>query len=254
MRDNPGLGAPSAGAHGHRTSADRGVRFGRLQRLALAPDIPSPGDPLFTPDQLRLTRRSLAALAVLSALGMTGTASSLYLVNHYPLLLIALSPLGRNLVLVAPVVDPFAFLTVGVLRRGAFYLACFQLGTGLGPAGVQWLEARARRFARLVRWLEDLFGKAPRLVILFFAGPTVSMLAGMSAMPLRTYVPLALASLVGRLLLILAFGEVFREPIEVVLAWIDEYWVPGTVVLVLGMAIYQGWRMRRSRAGAGLTP
>lgn len=216
----------------------------------LAPDVPAPDPSLLTPERLRLTRRSLGVLAVLSGLGMLGTASSLYLVNHHPLLLIALSPLGRNLILVAPIVDPFAFVVVGVLRRGAFYLACFQLGRALGPAGVQWLEARAARFARFVRWLEDLFARAPRFVVLTFAGPTVSMLAGMSAMPARTYVLLAFASLVSRLLVILAFGEVLREPIEWVLAWIDEYWVPGTVVLVLGMLVYQGWRVRRARLRA----
>jgi len=221
--------------------------------LAFTPDIEVPDPSRLTPEQLRLTRRSLAVLAVLSGLGMVGAASSLYLVNHHPLLLIALSPLGRNLLLVAPVVDPFAFLAVGVLRRGAFYLACFQLGRALGPAGLPWLEARAARFARFVRWIEDLFQKAPRFVVLTFAGPTVSMLAGISGMPVRTYVPLALTSLVARLLVILVFGEVLREPIEWLLLWIDEYWVPGTVVLVLGMLLYQWWRVRRARLRAAGT-
>jgi hypothetical protein len=32
------------------------------------------------------------------------------------------------------------------------------------------------------------------------------------------------------------------------LALIDEYWVPGTAVMVLGILGYRWWRIRRSRA------
>jgi membrane protein DedA with SNARE-associated domain len=216
--------------------------------LTIAPDIEAAEASLLDPERRRLARRSLSILGVLSIGSMTGSASSLYLVNHYPLLLIALSPLGRHLVLVAPIAHPLAFVLVGVLRRGAFYLACFQLGHALGPAGVHWLEERAARFARFVRWVESLFQKAPRLVVLVGAGPTVSMLAGMAGMSTATFVPLAAASLVFRMLLILAFGEIMRSPIEWILAWIDEYWVPGTAVLVLATLVYQWWRVRRSRA------
>lgn len=179
---------------------------------------------------------------------MTGSASSLYLVNHYPLLLIALSPLGRHLVLVAPIVDPVAFVGVAVLRRMAFYLACFQLGRALGPTGVVWLEVRAARFARFVRWVERLFARWSRTVVLLGTGPTVSALAGMSGMPLQLYTGLALVGLVVRMLLLLAFAEMLREPIEWLLALIDEYWVPGTALLVAGTLAYQWRRIRAARA------
>ena len=179
-----------------------------------------------------------------------GLGSSAYLVNHYPLLLIGLSPIGRHLILVVPRVDPVGFILVGGLRRFAFYLACFQLGRALGPPGVVWLEERAARFARFVRWIESWFRKAPRLVVLFFAGPTVSALAGMSGMAISTYVGLASLSLLARLVLILAFGELLREPIEWLLALIDEYWVQITTAMVLGVLLYQWWRIRRSRRQA----
>jgi len=130
----------------------------------------------------------------------------------------------------------------------AFYLACFQLGRGLGPTGVVWLEARAARFARFVRWVESLFARAPHLVVLVMAGPTTSGLAGMAGIWMPAFVSLATASLVMRMLLVLAFAEFLREPIEWLLAWIDEYWIPGTVVLVLGTLVYQWLRIRRARA------
>ena len=187
-------------------------------------------------------------LGILSLGSLAGAASSLYLVNHHPLLLIALSPLGRHLLLVAPIVDPVAFVVVAVLRRMAFYLACFQMGRGLGPSGVEWLEARAARFAVFVRWIERLFGRAPHAVVLVLAGPTVSGLAGMSGMRAAAFVSLATLSLVMRMLFLLGFAEILRDPIQWLLSRIDEYWVPGTAVLVVGALAYQWRRIRRARA------
>ena len=54
---------------------------------------------------------------MLSAGSAVGLAASAYLVNHYPLLLIALSPIGRHLILVVPNVDPGAFLLVAGLQQ-----------------------------------------------------------------------------------------------------------------------------------------
>jgi hypothetical protein len=195
-----------------------------------------------------LVRRSLTILGILSLGSLAGAASSLYLVRHYPLLLIALSPLGRHLLLVAPIVDPVAFVVVAVLRRLAFYLACFQMGRGLGPSGVEWLEARAARFARFVRWIEGIFGRAPHAVVLLMAGPTVSALSGITGMRTAAFLGLAATSLLMRMLFVLGFAEILREPIQWLLLRIDEYWVPGTVLLVLGALVHQWRRIRLARA------
>jgi membrane protein DedA with SNARE-associated domain len=182
-------------------------------------------------------------------------AFSLYLVNHAPLLLIALSPLGRHLLLVAPIVDPVAFVAVGVARRMLFYLASFHLGRALGPAGLPWLEARAARFARFVRWLERLFARASHAVVLLMTGPLVSALAGISGMRVGVFAALATTGLVARMLIVLGLGEWLREPIEAALAVIDEYRLPGTLVLIGAIALHQ-WRRRaaaprRPAPGAG---
>lgn len=190
----------------------------------------------------RRVRLSLLVLGTLGSGSLVGVAFSLYLVNHYPLLLIVLSPLGRHLVLVAPIVDPFAFLGVTVTRRMAFYLASYHLGRGLGPAGIVWIEARAARFARFVRWLERIFSRASHLVVLGMVGPTVSMLAGISGMRVSVFAPLATVGILARALLLLGFAEWLRVYIEAILAWIDVYWLPGTVVMVVAVAIY---RLRR---------
>jgi membrane protein DedA with SNARE-associated domain len=190
-----------------------------------------------------IARRCLSVLGVLSTGSLIGVAASLYLVNQHPLFLVALSPIGRHLILVAPIVDPFAFVAVAVTRRMLFYLACFHLGHALGPSGIVWIEARAARAARFVRWLERLFERRAHAVVFLLPGPTVSGLAGISGMRARVFVPLSVLGLVFRMLLVLGVAEWLRAPIEALLALIEEYWIPGTIVLVTGIALHQ-WRRR----------
>ena len=178
--------------------------------------------------------------------------SSLYLVNNYPLLLIALSPLGRHLILVAPIVNPYAFVAVAVSRRAALSVPCFYLGRALGPIAVQWLEWRSARAGQAIRWLERLFRrfeKASFALVFLFPGPAMSTIAGDSGMRSSVYLSMVIAGLVVRMLLTLWIADWPRGPIEIVVGWIGQYWVPGTIVLVAGIAFYQ-WRqsVRSARA------
>ena len=184
---------------------------------------------------------------------MLGTASSLYLVNHAPLLLIALSPLGRHLVLVAPTVDPLPFLLVSVGRRMLFYLASFHLGRALGPATIAWIEQRAPYAGRFVRFIERLFNRAPRAVVLLLAGPTVSVLAGVSGQRTGLFAALATAGLALRMLVIIVFAEWLRGPIEALLQLIDRYWLPGTVAIIAALALHRVWEWRQ-RLGSKRLP
>ncbi len=205
---------------------------------------PAAFTPVLDAGQRRIVRRCLSAIGLLSSLSMFGVAFSLYLVNHAPLLLVALAPLGRHIWLVAPIVNPFAFVAVVTLRRISFYVASFFLGRALGDDGIPWIEDRAAWFGRFVRWLERLFGRAPRSVVLGLNGPTVSALAGISAMPFPVFGALATTGMVIRLVIILQFAEQIRPWIEAVLAWIDRYWLPGTAMMILGVLLYR-WKGRR---------
>ncbi|HJO24053.1 MAG: hypothetical protein QF890_08890 [Myxococcota bacterium] len=92
--------------------------------------------------------------------------------------------------------------------------------------------------------MERLFARVPRVVVFCMAGPTVSALAGISPMPGRVFTGLALSGLVARLVAVLFFADSLRPYIELVLAWIDRYWIPGTLVLVALVVLYQ-WKGRR---------
>jgi hypothetical protein len=182
---------------------------------------------------------------VLGAASLAGVAFSPYLVTHWPLLLIAMSPLGRHLVLVAPVVHPGAFLVVVIVRRLLFYLGCFHVGRALGPWGIPWLEARAERLARFVRFMERLFLRAPRVVVLALAGPTVAALAGMSPMRPLLFGALAALNLAVRAVVTLGFAALLREYIELALAWINAYWLSMTILTASGVLVYWLWRNRK---------
>ena len=199
--------------------------------------------------QRRVVRLCLIGLAVLSIGSMIGTMSVLYLANRFPLLLIALSPTGSHLVLVVPTVDPVVFVAVATLRRLAFYVPCFILGRTLGSAALAWLETRFRGAARFVQWLDRIFQRAQYPAVFFLPGPTMSTIAGNAKMPVATWMPLVACGLVLRMIVVVWFGEWLREPIERLLELFDEYWIPGTVVLVAGTALYR-WRRRPGRTSA----
>ena len=141
-------------------------------------------------------------------------------------------------------------LALPSMRRMLFYLVSLHLGRAHGPTGIVWIEARAARFGRFVRWVERLFARASHAVVLLMTGPTVSALAGTSGMRTSVFVSLAIPGLVLRMLLVLGLAEWFREPIEALLALIAEYWLPGTVVIVTGVALHQ-WRRRAALARQG---
>ncbi len=197
-----------------------------------------------------LVLRCVLVMGVLGAASMIGVGSSLYLLNHHPLVLIALSPLGRHLLLVAPTVDPLAFIAVAVSRRLVFYLASFQMGRALGPTGVDWLETRSPRTGRFIRWLQAMFARAAHAVVFFFPGPALSTIAGSAGMRARVFAPLVTLGLIFRMVVMIGIAEWLRTPIEQLLEWIDEYWIPGTVLLVVAFGAYHGYT-RRSRRGAG---
>ncbi len=197
-----------------------------------------------------LVLRCVSVMGVLGVASLIGVGSSLYLLNHHPLVLIALSPLGRHLLLVAPTVDPLAFITVAVSRRLIFYLASFQMGRALGPAGVDWLEFRSPRMGRFIRWLQAMFVRAAHAVVFFLPGPALSTIAGSAGMHARVFVPLVTLGLIFRMGVLIGIAEWLRAPIELLLEWIDEYWIPGTVLLLAAIGAHHGYT-RRSRRGAG---
>ena len=121
---------------------------------------------LLDSEQRKPVRLCLSVLGALGTASLIGVAFSLYLVNHYPLLLIALSPLGRHMVLVAPMVAGGVETILGVQRDplfgpavmfglgGVFVEALGDVVFRLAPFGL----GEARRMIREIRGLKVLQG------------------------------------------------------------------------------------------------
>ena len=188
----------------------------------------------------------LPLLASMSFATLVGVVASLYLANNHPLALIALSPLPRHLVLVAPTVDPAAFLLVATAPFPVVLRRVLLPGRAFGPAALVWLELRAPRMGRFVRWLERAFAHASYPAVLLLAGPAVAVIAGAAGMKAVVFSSLAAVALMARLVLILEVGDWLSGPLEAVRSLIGIYWIPGTFLLVLGISLSR-WRGRGRR-------
>ena len=184
-------------------------------------------------------RRCLALLAALSAGALTGTAASLYLVGHSPLLLIALSPMWRHMILVAPTVHPLAFLVVAIARPLLFATICYILGRTLRGVTHDWLKSRMPWIDRIYSWIERMFNRAPIPALLLLPGAGMSIVAGSAGMRPTLYLPVAALGTALRALALLGFGEWLRAPIEALLVLVDEYWIPGTVLIVAALLLHR---------------
>jgi membrane protein DedA with SNARE-associated domain len=185
-------------------------------------------------------------LGVLAAANFIGIAFSPYLLVEAPLALIALSPLVRHLVVVAPSVDPLAFFGLATLRLFAPDPFMYALGKRYGPRAVSWIEARSLLAGRFARWLERLFARAGPLVLFVWPGPTVCTVAGVFRMPRQRFVALNLAGTLVLVTLVHHFGAAFRSEIELVQAWVRAH-LPLLTSVTAGATLV-GWILWRRRA------
>src|SRR3954469_10830332 len=81
-------------------------------------------------------------MAILTISGWVGDALAPTLVNRNPLLLIALNPRLRNLVLVAPETTVVPFMSVSILRLVISDPLFFWFGRRYGDVAIRWMEKR----------------------------------------------------------------------------------------------------------------
>jgi len=198
-----------------------------------------------TPEQSRTVRLCLIAIGVLSVGTWTGIAFSPYLVSNYPLLLIAISPPSRHMVLVAPIVGPWWVLLVGGARTLTFTAVAYILGRSLGEPGLVWLDQHAERFARFVRWLEGFFQRWSYLAVFVFPLGAMAAIAGVAKMKPVAFFACAFAGVMFRLSLLVLLAESVREPLMAMIEWIREYQMPATLVCV-ALVLANQYRKRRS--------
>jgi membrane protein DedA with SNARE-associated domain len=197
----------------------------------------------------------LGAFAVLSALSIVGTVLSARLVNHAPVLLLALAPANRHLLLTSAAgVNPVAY----VIAAGGRYViggtVLYLLGRDYGDACRAWFERQPGGLPGSVRWIEKGFDAAWWAVVPVMVGSNAArLLAGARKIPARTYAILLGLGIAGRLALFWYLGQRFKSALEGVLDFIDRYqwWIIAAFVVV---TVFQSYRktMAAERAKAAL--
>lgn len=215
------------------------------QALSEASDFPAP-----SPAPARVRYAVLGFVGLLSVISVIGVALSPYLLVEHPILLVAMSPVGRHVALVAAAADPTLLVVVTVVRRVIGEFASYGLGVLYGYAAVQWMEARSPRLGSFVRWVEVQFIRfgAPLLVVA--PAHSLALVAGAARVP-----PLAVALYLtlGETLWVIGttyFGGYIAGWTKLLIAFFSTYMLESTLVcvfLVLARAAW-GWRKRRAVA------
>jgi membrane protein DedA with SNARE-associated domain len=187
-----------------------------------------------------------AAASMLIATAIA-TAFAPYLAIHHPLWLIALSPLARHLILVAPHTELVPFLVLASARGVIGCMICYELGRHYGPAGVYALERRGSRLARQVRGLAQLFGRYSWLLLLAAPSTLTGGLAGISTVPRLRVLGLSLIGFSIWAWINRQVGDWLAPWTTPLLGFIREHAVVLTVlcsVAVLLFQLHRAWRKR----------
>lgn len=196
------------------------------------------------PEERKRVRLCLIAIGILTTASLLGTAFSPYLAINYPRLLISISPNSRHLVLVAPVVGLGALLSFALVRRMLFTFVAYWLGRSLGEPGLVWLEQRAQKSARFVRWLERFFKDWSYLAVVAFPHGAMASIAGIAKMRPIGFFPCALVGITIRLVLLYMLASQIRGPIMMLLEFIRAYQLPVTGAVIGAVLAYQYWKRR----------
>ena len=187
------------------------------------------------------SRTLVIALVVIAVgahvLGWVGELLLAELVDRRPLLLAALNPTNRTLLLVTNELDALSFYTVAFVRLVVFDPVYFVLGAWFGSRVGAWMTQRSRWIRRrnetCGRWVRDL--SYP----LVFVAPSsyVSLVAGAVGMRFRTFLGLNVAGTAARLWLVRTIGERLEVPLDTAVRVIADH---RALVLLVSAAVV-GW-------------
>jgi membrane protein DedA with SNARE-associated domain len=189
-------------------------------------------------------------LAALTIAGFAGVAFSPVLLVDAPLALIALSPLFRHLVVIAPLVDPVAFFVIAPLRLFLPDPFMYALGKRFGRRALGWVEARSVLMGRFVSWVERVFARTGALVFLVNQGLTVCTVAGVFRMHRGWFVAVNLVGTLVHVVIAKYVGDAFADWIWRFQGWVGSHLLSlttGTAVLA-----FIGWLAWRRQARSRL--
>ena len=189
----------------------------------------------------------LGTIAVLTALSTVATALTPKLLADHPLVLVALEPRNRNLLLTASRVDAVPYVVFATVRRVISDPLFFLLGHFYGPTAVRWIERRSGAGGRLVQLVERVFARAAKAMVFLFPGILVCVLAGAVGMRVRVFLALNIAGTLAVVIVLRLFAHELEGPLGAVQEWNDRNvgWLTAvTVTAVLAWLVVQRGRGR----------
>ena len=198
-------------------------------------------------NETQLRRLALGSVAFITLLGTIGSALSPWLLVRQPLLLVALSPDWRHIVLVAAESEFLPVLAVSEPRRAAGLLAMYGMGWFYGLRVVDWFERKVPRLGSFLRWLEELFERLGAPLLIVFPSYTLGALAGAARTRFWVFLP---AMLTGQVFYIGAsyyFGDAIRDWTKPFLRFLADNLVVSTAVCVALVLGQQLWSRRKGK-------
>jgi membrane protein DedA with SNARE-associated domain len=186
----------------------------------------------------------LVPLGIMSVGSLIGTAFMPYLLARRPIVLIALSPLFRHLVLAAPRLDVVSFFAVAVPRHFMPDPFMYLLGREYGHLAVEWAESNSPVTGRFVRAMERAFAKIGPIALLVSPDIIVSTLAGAAKVPVPLFVVFNILGTIGTAFVARWFGAAFSEGIASVVRFFEAHLLMVTAVSVLLVVLFN-WYFRR---------
>ena len=215
---------------------------------------PNPTDPGFdgarAPEVSGLERRLLIGLLILLiAVDRIAAAGAPWLATHHPLLLAAVDPTDKA-VLLALKVSLVALFPLAVGRRLLGQALYFLIGRRLGPEAKAWLHSRGA--GGILSRVERVLGRWSYPIVFIAPRDVVCLLAGDMGMGWAPFLILAAVRDCAAVLLLRELSQAFAKQIDSVLNFLNTYALPATLVAVglVALQVVVQRRRRRARANA----
>ncbi len=194
---------------------------------------------------LSLRVAAVAGLVVPQALVLAVQGVAPLLLREAPLVLLALHPFEPWALLVSTRTGTVPFLAVVVAVRALPCCGDYFVGRWYGPRALAWLSRRPRA-GRAARTLQRCSARAGGALLLLYPGATASVLAGVTGLPLRRFLPLMVTGIVLAAVLTRLLASAAAEPLTAAASALDRWAVPAGLVLLAAVVLAQV-RPRRRR-------
>ena len=200
-----------------------------------------------TPVDRRRLALIVVPVGVVAVASSVGDAISPTLLVDEPLLLVALVPRNRYLVLAAPLLDFWPFFIVGMVRLALTDPLFYLFGRWYGDGAIRWTERRLGA-PGAVRRLEHWFRRAAYPIVAVAPNNVVCVLAGAAGMSVVGFLVANLGGTALRMILIWWIGDVFSEPLLDVIDFVGRYrWIlTGLSVVIVVASVVRARRTGRS--------